>query len=442
MTSADLSSSDSSLSSSLSSSSPSSSPSPAQQRATPGVSPRPGDVDLSDPKTFFTGVPHAYFRMLREEEPVHWQEECKVPGLPKGPGYWALTRYEDISFVSKNSDIFSSEVAGCVLGEIPPKDLELLREQLIQMDPPGHTELRKVMNPQFKPGTVRETEAQTRKMVCETLDALAQKSECDFVNSISAPISLRALTHFLGVPDKHTGRFYRWTNTVIGSGEPGFARLFRSRIAILQIFIYAGFLARRRRKKTAGDAYSSLVSGIYKGLPLKKNMLGMNFFLLLIAGNETTRNALSGGVQALCDHPEQFEKLRRDPKLLPQAVEEMLRWVTPVMQFRRTATRDTKVGGHSIRKGEKLVMYYGAANRDPRIFRNPETFDITRKPNPHIAFGTGTHFCMGSHMARLEMRVTLEELLVRFPNLHLKSPPERLHSNFISGIKRMPIELA
>jgi cytochrome P450 len=416
-----------------------------QQIASQGFAPvanlRPGDVDLSDPKTFVTGVPHAYFRMLREEAPVHWQEECKVPGAPQGPGYWVLTRYEDISFVSKNSELFSSEEQGCVLSDLRPKDLALIREQLIHMDPPGHTELRKLMNPQFRPSTVRDTEAQTRRIVCETLDDLADESECDFVDAVSAPISLRALTHFLGVPDKHTGRFYSWTNTVIGAGEPGFARLLRSRIALIQIFLYAGFLARRRRKKSAPDVYSKLVEGEFKDLPLSKNMLGMNFFLLLIAGNETTRNALSGGVQALCEHPEQFDRLRRDPTLLPQAIEEMLRWVTPVMQFRRTAMRDTMVGDQAIRKGEKLVMYYGAANRDPRIFENPETFDITRKPNPHIAFGTGTHFCMGSHMARLEMRVTLEELLGRFPNLHLKSPPKRLHSNFISGIKRMPIGL-
>ncbi len=170
-------------------------------------------------------------------------------------------------------------------------------------------------------------------------------------------------------------------------------------------------------------------------------MIQVNFFLLIIAGNETTRNALSGGIQALCEHPEQFDKLRRDPSLLPQAIEEILRWVTPVMQFRRTAMCDTKIGDQEIRKGEKVVMYYGAANRDPRVFDKAETFDITRKPNPHLAFGTGTHFCMGSHIARLEMRVTLEEFLRLFPEIRLTGPPERLQSNFISGIKRLPISL-
>jgi cytochrome P450 len=225
-------------------------------------------------------------------------------------------------------------------------------------------------------------------------------------------------------------------------GEPGFANLLRARIAIFQIFAQSALLARTRRKEPATDVFSSLVNGEWRGKPLTRMMVQVNFFLLIIAGNETTRNALSGGVQALCEHPEQFDKLRRDPSLLPQAIEEILRWVTPVMQFRRTAMRDTKVGDQEIRKGEKVVMYYGAANRDPRVFENPEAFDITRKPNPHLAFGTGTHFCMGSHIARLEMRVTLEEFLRRFPDVRLAGPPERLQSNFISGIKRLPISLA
>jgi len=184
------------------------------------------------------------------------------------------------------------------------------------------------------------------------------------------------------------------------------------------------------------------VNGRFQGAPLSRVMTQVNFFLLIIAGNETTRNALSGGIHALCEHPEQFDRLRRDPSLLPQAIEEILRWVSPVMQFRRTAMRDTRIGHQEIRKGEKVVMYYGAANRDPEVFDDPERFDITRRPNPQVAFGVGTHFCMGSHIARLEMRVTLEEFLRRFPNPSLAGPPERLPSNFISGIQRLPLNLA
>jgi cholest-4-en-3-one 26-monooxygenase len=402
---------------------------------------RPGDIDLSDPKTFLDGVPHDYFRVLREQAPVQWQEECKLPVFLPGPGYWALTRYDDVVFVSKNPDIFSSAAGTSALNELHPRERALAKEQLIQMDPPGHTELRNLMNPQFKPRAIRETEAHMRKIVCETLDKLQSQSECDFVDAVSAPISLRVLTNFLGVPDKYTNRFYRWTNQTMSFGEPGFANLLRARIALLQIFAQSALLARTRRKEPSTDVFSSLVNGKWHGKPLTRMMVQVNFFLLIIAGNETTRNALSGGIQALCEHPEQFDKLRRDPSLLPQAIEEILRWVTPVMQFRRTAMRDTYVGDQEIRKGEKVVMYYGAANRDPRVFENPEAFDITRKPNPHIAFGTGTHFCMGSHIARLEMRVTLEEFLRRFPNVSLAGPPERLQSNFISGIKRLPISL-
>jgi cholest-4-en-3-one 26-monooxygenase len=314
-------------------------------------------------------------------------------------------------------------------------------EQLIQMDPPGHTELRNLMNVQFKPRTVHDTEAHMRKIVCETLDRLESRSECDFVDAVSAPIALRVLTNFLGVPDKYTARFYRWTNTTMRFGEPGLFNLLRTRFALLQIFLQSTLLERERRKKPLPDAFSSLVNGEFKGEPLTRLMIQVNFFLLIIAGNETTRNALSGGIEALCEHPEQLDRLRRDPTLLPQAIEEVLRWVSPVMQFRRTALRDTTIGDQEVRKGEKVVMYYGAANRDPRVFENPELFDITRTPNPHLAFGIGTHFCMGSHIARLEMRVTLEEFLRRFPKVSLAGPPDRQESNFISGITRLPLRL-
>ena len=403
---------------------------------------RPGDVDLSDPKTFVAGVPHEYFRVLREQDPVHWQQECEIPVFLPGPGYWALTRYEDVAFVSKHPEIFSSAAGSSVLNELRPYERRLAREQLIQMDPPGHTELRSLMNAQFKPRAVQEMEAHMRKIVCETLDRLTGRSECDFVGDVSAPISLRVLTNFLGVPDEYTARFYHWTNETMRLAQPGSFNLLRARFALMQIFVQSALLARERRKRPCADVFSSLVNGEFQGAPLTRVMTQVNFFLLIIAGNETTRNALSGGIQALCEHPEVFDHLRRDPSLLPQAIEEMLRWVSPVMQFRRTAMRDTKIGEQEICKGEKVVMYYGAANRDPEVFENPETFDITRKPNPHLAFGVGTHFCMGSHIARLEMRVTLEEFLRRFPNPSLAGPPERLPSNFISGIQRLPLNLA
>lgn len=398
------------------------------------------DVDLSSPDAFVAGVPHDHFRHLRETDPVHWQSECPLPDVPQGPGYWALTRYEDIAFVSKNSELFSSETGTSILSDLRPRDRANMQQQLINMDPPSHTQLRKLMSPHFKPRTVASTEEHTRAIVREALDKLAGQKQCDFVAGFSAPISLRALTAFLGVPDRDSSKFYRWTNNLIGSSDPGVSNNFWARVSVLELFFYAARLARKKRRRPTEDIWSSLVNGKLSDQPLDRIKLGMNFFLLLIAGNETTRNALSGGVQALCEHPEQRELLQNDLSLLPGAIDEMLRFSTPVMQFRRTAMQDTKIGDQEIRSGEKVVMYYGAGNRDPEVFEAPDRFDITRN-SQHLAFGTGTHFCAGSHMARLEMRVALEELLTRYPDLQLAGPVERLRSNFINGIKQMPVAL-
>jgi cholest-4-en-3-one 26-monooxygenase len=399
-------------------------------------------VDLSDPASFVAGVPHGYFDWLRDHDPVHWQEETGRSGSLPGRGYWALTRYQDVALVSKNPQLFSSGVETCVIGDLPPRDLENMKQQLINMDPPRHTELRNLMNAHFKPRAVRQTDANMQRIVGETLDALAGREGCDFVEEISAPISLRGLTHLLGVPDKDSKKFYHWTNKLIGASDPEVSSQWRGRLAVLEIFWYAARARRKRKRRPTDDIYSALIHGRLRGRPLSKLQLGMNYFLLIIAGNETTRNALSGGIQALCEHPEQLERLVREPVLLPRAIEEMLRWVTPVMQFRRTALRDTEIGGQSIRQGDKLVMYYGAANRDSAIFTDANLFDITRSPNPHLAFGTGTHFCVGSHMARLELKIAFQEILRRFPKLRLDGPVERLQSNFISGIKAMPVALS
>jgi cholest-4-en-3-one 26-monooxygenase len=399
------------------------------------------EIDLSDPAAYVAGVPHSRFRWLREHDPVHWQPETGRSGSLPGPGYWALTRYADVAFVSKNPDLFSSQIGTCVVSDLPPRDLANMQQQLINMDPPRHTGLRNLMNPHFKPGAVKQMEAQMRRIVSETLDALEGRDRCDFVEDVSAPISLRGLTHLLGVPDKDSKRFYHWTNKLIGATDPEVSSRWRGRLAVLEIFWYAARARRKRMRRPTEDIYSSLIHGRLAGTSLTKLQLGMNYFLLIVAGNETTRNAMSGGIQALCDHPEQLDRLLRAPDLLPAAIEEILRWVSPVMQFRRTALRDLELGGQTIREGDKLVMYYGAANRDPSVFSDPEVFDIARRPNPHLAFGTGTHFCVGSHLARLELRIAFEEILGRYPRLRVDGPIERLQSNFISGIKSMPIAL-
>ncbi len=402
---------------------------------------RPPLADLSDPRTYLSGPPHETFRWLREHSPVHWQPELALPGLLPGPGYWALTRHADVAFVSKHPELFSSEEGTCVVGEMRDRDRDNMRKQLINMDPPRHTAVRNLMNPYFKPGAVRRTEQTLRSIVDRTLSKLDGRDTCEFVDDVSAPISLGGLTNLLGVPDKHARRFYRWTNRLIGSSDPEVSSQFRGRLAVLEIFLYARRARIHRERRPRDDIFSSLVNGRIDGERLSKLELGMNYFLLIVAGNETTRNALSGGFEALCAHPEQLERLQGEPELLATAIDEVLRWVTPVMQFRRTAIRDVELGGQLIRAGDKVVMYYGAANRDPEVFEEPETFDITRKPNQHLAFGTGTHFCAGSHMARLQMRVAFEAWLERFPAARVAAPPHRLQSNFINGIKSMPVRL-
>jgi cholest-4-en-3-one 26-monooxygenase len=292
---------------------------------------RPGDVDLSDPKTFLAGVPHEYCRVLREQDPVQRQEECRIPVFLPGPGYWALTRYEDVAFVSMPPELFSSAVGSSVLNELRPYERRLAREQLIQMDPTGHTELRGLMNAPFKPHAVRATEAHVRRIVCGTLDRLEGRSACDFVGEVSAPISLRVLTNFLGVPDEYTARFYRWINETMRFAEPGSFNLLRARFALAQIFVQSALLAREPKKRPTTDVFSRLVSGRFQRAPLSRVMTQGNFFLLIIAGNETTRNAVSGGIQALCDQPEQLDRLRREPSLLAQAIGEILRWVSSGM---------------------------------------------------------------------------------------------------------------
>lgn len=398
-------------------------------------------ADLSDPAVFAEGVPHETFDRLRATAPVHWQAETGRTGTRPGPGYWALTRHEDVSFVSKHADLFSSESGSVVLSDLRGRDLHNMRQQLINMDAPRHTQLRKLMSPHFRPGAVKGMVAPIERAVRQTLDAIPADGACDFVDAVSAPISLLGLTHLLGVPDCDADRFFHWTNKLIGASDPEVSSEWRGRLAVLEIFFYAGRMRRKRKRKPTDDIWSSLVNGEIDGAKLDRLTMNMNYFLLIIAGNETTRNALSGGMQALCEHPEQLAKLRADPSLLPGAIEEMLRWVTPVMQFRRTATRDLQIGDQEIAKGDKLVVYYGAANRDPAVFDDPHVFDITRSPNPHLAFGTGAHFCAGSHMARLEMRSTFAALLERFAHFELVEPPTRLKSNFISGIKQMPMVL-
>jgi cholest-4-en-3-one 26-monooxygenase len=402
-------------------------------------------LDLFDANTFVAEVPHAYFAWLRENAPVRWHEGRPgrelFPGLfeVEQRGFWAVTRYDDVVHVSRNHALFSSERGSAVIGDLPEMELALIRQQLIHMDPPRHSKLRNLVNRGFTPRMTRRMEPHVRELAREIVDKVAKDGACDFVTAVAAELPLLVIAELLGVPREDRWKLFTWSNRLIGAEDPDYGSPVDAQLAVLELFQYGAWLADQRRAEPKDDIVSTLVHADVDGEKLGGLDFNMFFFLLVIAGNETTRNAISGGMKALCEHPDERAKLVANPELLDTAIDEIVRWVTPVMQFRRTATRDLELGGQKIRENDKVVMYYGAANRDPRAFANPERFDITRDPNPHLGFGIGVHFCLGASLARLEMRVMFEELLRRIPDIALDGPVARLRSNFINGIKSMPV---
>jgi len=403
------------------------------------------DVDLFDAKSFENGPPHAFFARLRAQPGLYW-----IPGRPGREimpgrtepyqhGFWVVTRYEDVVAISRDHELFSSERGSAVNADMPAEELMLFRQQLIHMDPPRHTKLRKLVNRGFTPRMIGRLEPRVRDHAREIVDKVARKGECDFVTAVAAELPLLVIAELLGVPIADRWKLFHWSNRLIGAEDPEYGSPVDAQLAVMELFQYAGWLGEQRRAEPQDDIVSTLVHADVDGEKLGGLDFNMFFFLLVIAGNETTRNAISGGMQALCEFPAERERLRARPDLLATAVDEFVRWVSPVMQFRRTAQRDTELAGQAIREGEKVVMYYGAANRDERVFASAERFDVARDPNPHLGFGIGVHFCLGASLARMEMRVMFEELLRRLPDLELAGAVTHLRSNFINGRKSMPV---
>jgi cholest-4-en-3-one 26-monooxygenase len=403
-------------------------------------------VDLFDPGTFESGPPHDFFARLRAKPGLHRVEGRPgrelMPGIkePYQHGYWAVTRYADLVAVSRDQELFSSERGSAVNADLPPEQLALFQQQLIHMDPPRHTKLRKLVNRGFTPRMIGKLEARVRDYAREIVDKVAPKGECDFVTGVAAELPLLVIAELLGVPAEDRWKLFHWSNRLIGAEDPEYGGSpVDAQLAVMELFQYASWLADQRRVTPKDDIASILVHADIDGEKLDGLDFNMFFFLLVVAGNETTRNAISGGLQALCEFKAERERLQHRPELLETAVDEIVRWVSPVMQFRRTATRDTELAGQSLREGDKVVIYYGSANRDERAFKDAGRFDVSRDPNPHVGFGIGVHFCLGASLARMEMRVMFEELFRRLPDLELAGPVKRLRSNFINGIKSMPV---
>ena len=396
------------------------------------------DIDLTDPDAFVPGVPHEWFARLRSEAPVYWHEEAE------GSGFWAVTGYEDCVTVNREWQTFSSMKGAVYLWDVPEEALEQQRMIMLNMDPPLHTRYRLLVNKGFTPRMINALEEQMRERTREILDNVAKRGECDFVVDVAAELPLQVIADMVGVPQEDRHKIFDWSNRMIGGDDPEYGLTEEDRqMASIELYAYASQLAAERRLDPHQDLISILTQAEVDGERLSELELDLFFLLLSVAGNETTRTLISHGMLALLDNPDQLAKLRADRSLMAPAVEEMLRWGTPVMNFRRTATHDTELGGQQIKEGDKVVFWHISANRDESVFEDPYTFDITRSPNEHVAFGSGgPHYCLGANLARMEIRVMFEELLDRFTEMEIIGEVTRLRSNFINGIKHIPLRVS
>ena len=405
--------------------------------------------DVFDPLVFASGVPHEAFRWLRDNDPVSWQAEHEVLDWPAGPGYWAVTRYADVKDVLRNPDPFSSWAGATQIRDPEPDDLAFIRRMILNMDPPEHNRLRRLVSAVFTRRRLDRFAEQIATRARDLLAGVAADGRCDLPVQVTDDFPLANLADLLGVPVEDRGLLLRWTNRVIGYQDPEHAEVVRdqggkpinprSPAMLRDMFDYAHRLADAKRAAPADDLMTALVQAEVDGRALDDAELEMFFFLVVIAGNDTVRSALPGGVLALAEHPAQQQLLRERPELLPGAVEEMLRWHPPVLSFRRTATRDTELGGRQIRRGDKVVVYHVSAHYDERRFPDPMRFDIRREPNDHLAFGQGPHLCLGAHFARLQLRIFFRELIDALPPVRLDGEPKRLTSNFINGLTHLPL---
>jgi cytochrome P450 len=403
------------------------------------------DVDLEN-DAFVSGLPHETFALLRREAPVWWYE------WRLGRGFWCVTKHEDVVAVSRDTKTFSS-AQGANLEDLE-EDARVARQSMLETDPPRHARLRGLVGPPFTPRAVRAYERLLRELTRTIVERALALGEFDFVEEIAKELPIRVLARLLGVPESETARLIDWGDRMIANTDPDFADVlhdspeseryrlvpFRSPAA-LELFEYAHALAAERRADPRDDLVSKLVHAEIDGERLSEREFDTMFLLLVIAGNETTRQAIAHGMLALMEHPAEWERMRRDPELAwEHGADEILRWSSPVLHFRRTATTDVELRGRTIRAGDKVVVWYVSANFDEAVFDDPMRFDIGRTPNRHLAFGGGgPHYCLGAYLAKLEVQVLFDELLPRLAAMELAGPVERVRSNFANALKRMPV---
>ena len=394
-----------------------------------------GDINLLDSTVFAERVPHEWFAFLRKNAPVWWHEE------EGGPGFWAVTTLAEATQVNRDYEHFSSARKATYLWDLAEDDLAQQQLVMLNMDPPLHTRYRRLVNKGFTPRMVNQLHERIHAATDAIIDDVIERGSADFVTDIAAELPLVVIAELLGVPNEDRHRMFDWSNRMIGSEDPEYQSAGEAaQMASMELYAYASELFATKRVDPHDDLMSVLTQVDIDGEQLSSFELELFFLLLTVAGNETTRNLISGAMATFFDHPDQWELLRNDRSLLPDAVEEMLRYVTPVMNFRRQTTSAFELGSQRIEADSKVVFFHISANRDERVFADPQTFDITRNPNPHMAFGAGgPHFCLGANLARMEIRVMFEHLLDRMPDLELAGPVERLQSAFISGVQHIPI---
>jgi cytochrome P450 len=428
-----------------------------------------------DPATYVDGVPFDALSRLRRESPVVWVEESPVLGWPAGPGFWLVLRHADVEAVMKQPRLFSSWLGATQIRDpATPGALGYVRAMMLNMDPPEHSRLRRLLARSFTPRAVAQLEERIRghaRALCARAFA-GPRGECDFAKDVAADLPLLTLADILGVPEQDRWLLFDWSNRVIGYQDPDYASSAafdpsggtpmaaeaaalrpapgpdgrlpdpRTREGMPDLYAYAHLLAQAKRRNPGTDVMSILLAQDDDGGRVSVEEFENMFWLFAVAGNETLRNGLPGACIALLEHPGAAEQLRADPALLATAADEMLRWWTPVMTFRRTASADCELGGQRIRAGDKVVVSFTSANRDESVFDAPDAFDIRRQPNPHLVFGHGPHFCLGSHLARAQVRALFAEVLSRTSALAYAGPPAYLRSNFQRGVKRLPLAWA
>jgi cytochrome P450 len=406
---------------------------------------RPGDVDLSDPDVFVAhgGPPHEYLRVLRREAPVHWNP---APAVQKTQGnikqgFWVLAKYQDVMDVSRNPKIFSSAEGGPYLWDMDEAGLAGQRLTMLVMDPPQHVKYRRLVQRGFTPSMVAKLEPTIRKHARDIVDRVAKKGECEFVEDLACELPLTLICELMGIPPEMRRQIFEWTNQLIGGDDADMKAGDDPMATAMKVWMYSNSLAAEKKAKPDDTLVSAFVNGSVEGEAISDLELNNFFVLLAVAGNETTRNATSHFMRLMSEHPEQWELLKSDvDRYLPGAIEEALRCAPPVVNFRRTALADSELRGVRIGKGDKVYLSYPSANRDEEIFgADSMRFDIRRSENPHLTFGIGEHFCLGANLARMQLRSILREVVTRLPDIALTAKPAFQRSNFIAGIKRMPV---